>query len=82
MAAIRSFCLLLLIATVGVVSCVLDDRFSIIDELESLDIEEEIDTEGPVVPSWFINERDGKVLVNVDSFGAAGDGISDDTEVH
>ncbi|KAI4302107.1 hypothetical protein MLD38_037893 [Melastoma candidum] len=80
MADTCSCCLLLLIATAGVAGCVRGDRFSIIDELETLDIEEDFDTEVPVVPSWFINERDGKTLVNVDSFGAAGDGITDDTQ--
>lgn len=82
MSTIGALCLGLLIATAGVVSFILDDKFSIIEELERLRIEEEIDMERSVVPSWFTNQRDGKVLVNVDSFGAIGDGISDDTKVH
>ncbi|TYI94258.1 hypothetical protein E1A91_D02G190800v1 [Gossypium mustelinum] len=54
------------------------DKFNILGELEDLDIAEE-DMELFEDPSW-ISERGGKVLVNVDSFGAVGDGVSDDTE--
>ncbi|PPS15955.1 hypothetical protein GOBAR_AA04632 [Gossypium barbadense] len=54
------------------------DKFNILGELEDLDIAEE-DMELFEGPSW-ISERGGKVLVNVDSFGAVGDGVSDDTE--
>lgn len=32
------------------------------------------------LPSWS-SERGSKVLVNVDGFGAVGDGVSDDTKV-
>lgn len=39
------------------------------DELDLIDL-----------PSWTVG-RGHKVLVNVDSFGAAGDGVSDDTKV-
>lgn len=55
-------------------------KFSILEEFESLHFEEEIEVEDANIPSR--SSRDGKVLVNVDSFGAAGDGISDDTQVH
>lgn len=49
--------------------------------LESFDIEEETEVEElSDIPSWR-SEHGGKVLVNIDSFGAAGDGESDDTEV-
>ncbi|OMO78244.1 Glycoside hydrolase, family 28 [Corchorus capsularis] len=56
----------------------LNDNFNILEELENLDIDEE-DVEPFEIPSW-TSERGGKVLVNVDSFGAVGDGVSDDTE--
>lgn len=56
-----------------------DDKFSIIEELKNLQIEE--DDEVDHFEAW-TNERGVKVMVNVDSFGAAGDGISDDTQVH
>ncbi|KAK9277548.1 hypothetical protein L1049_007093 [Liquidambar formosana] len=48
-------------------------------ELASLDIEEENDVEFFEIPSW-TSERGAKVLVNVDGFGAVGDGVSDDTQ--
>lgn len=50
-------------------------------ELESFEIDEENDVELFDTPSW-TSERGGKVLVNVDSFGAVGDGVSDDTQVN
>ncbi|XP_050207132.1 probable polygalacturonase At1g80170 isoform X2 [Mercurialis annua] len=55
------------------------DKFSILEELESFEVDEENDVELFDTPSW-TSERGGKVLVNVDSFGAAGDGVSDDTQ--
>ncbi|OMO76680.1 Glycoside hydrolase, family 28 [Corchorus olitorius] len=64
----------LLIGIYGVAGNMLNDNFNILEELENLDINEE-----DVEPSW-TSERGGKVLVNVDSFGAVGDGVSDDTE--
>lgn len=48
-------------------------------ELQSFDIYEEVDIEAFEMPSW-TNPNAGRVLVNVDSFGAVGDGISDDTQ--
>lgn len=70
----------------------LHDNIAIFDELESLDIEDDNDFESMEfedendfdifdIPSW-TSERGGKVLVNVDSFGAVGDGVSDDTQVN
>ncbi|XWS22610.1 hypothetical protein CRYUN_Cryun29cG0051000 [Craigia yunnanensis] len=54
------------------------DNFNILGELEDLDIAEE-DAELFEIPSW-TSECGGKVLVTVDSFGAVGDGVSDDTQ--
>ncbi|KHG22316.1 hypothetical protein F383_04489 [Gossypium arboreum] len=67
-----------LLITHAVGGNMLYDKFNILGELEDLDIAEE-DMELFEGPSW-ISERGGKVLVNVDSFGAVGDGVSDDTE--
>ncbi|KAL5759840.1 hypothetical protein ACOSP7_018352 [Xanthoceras sorbifolium] len=55
------------------------DNIVMLEELESLEIEEDNEVELFDVPSW-MSERGGKVLVNVDSFGAVGDGVSDDTQ--
>ncbi|CAH1414966.1 unnamed protein product [Lactuca virosa] len=44
-------------------------------EDKSLKIEDDSD-----LPSWSGDERGVRVLVNVDSFGAVGDGVSDDTK--
>ncbi|XP_030480822.1 probable polygalacturonase At1g80170 [Cannabis sativa] len=50
------------------------------DELESRDIiEEENDFDFFDIPSW-TSVRGSKILVNVDSFGAVGDGVADDTQ--
>ncbi|EXB82576.1 putative polygalacturonase [Morus notabilis] len=71
----------LLIASYGVAGKKVRDDIGMLDELEeSFDIEEEDnDFNFFDIPPWK-SERGGKVLVNVDSFGAAGDGISDDTQ--
>ncbi|XP_054810066.1 probable polygalacturonase At1g80170 isoform X2 [Prosopis cineraria] len=51
-----------------------------LEELGSLDVEEEEnEVELSEIPSWN-SERGAKVLVNVDSFGAVGNGESDDTQ--
>ncbi|KAK2977498.1 hypothetical protein RJ640_016126 [Escallonia rubra] len=47
--------------------------------LENLDMEEGDEIDHFELPSW-TSERGSKVLVNVDGFGAVGDGISDDTQ--
>lgn len=74
----------LLIAAHGVAGSMMYDNIGMLEELkslEALDIEdEENEVELSDIPSWR-SERGGKVLVNIDSFGAAGDGESDDTEV-
>lgn len=75
------FLLSLLIAAHGVSGNVLCDQIGKQDEFESLDIEEEEnEVELSEIPSWN-SERGAKVLVNVDSFGAVGNGESDDTQV-
>ncbi|XWS63677.1 hypothetical protein CRYUN_Cryun06bG0122100 [Craigia yunnanensis] len=68
----------LLIAAYGVAGNILYDNFDILRELEDVEIGEE-DAELFEIPSW-TSERGGNVLVNVDSFGAVGDGVSDDTQ--
>lgn len=62
----------------GSMTC--DNNIGMVEELNNLDIEEENEVEFSDIPSW-TSERGGKVLVNVDSFGAAGDGETDDTSV-
>ncbi|PSS13594.1 Polygalacturonaseprecursor [Actinidia chinensis var. chinensis] len=56
----------------------LSDDVVVLGELESLEIEGD-DVELFDYPSW-TSERGSKVLVNVDGFGAVGDGVSDDTQ--
>ncbi|MED6150757.1 hypothetical protein PIB30_075601 [Stylosanthes scabra] len=68
----------LLIAAHGVTGTLTCDNIAMLDELTNMDTEEN-EIELSDIPSW-TSERGGKVLVNVDSFGAAGDGESDDTE--
>ncbi|KAL1327529.1 probable polygalacturonase At1g80170 isoform X2 [Arachis ipaensis] len=70
--------LCLLIAAHGVTGTLTCDNIAMLDELANMDTEEN-EIELSDIPSW-TSERGGKVLVNVDSFGAAGDGESDDTE--
>ncbi|XP_030545033.2 probable polygalacturonase At1g80170 isoform X1 [Rhodamnia argentea] len=69
----------LLIIVHGAANKIEYQKYSILEELESLRVEEENEVEDANVPSWS-SQYGGKVLVNVDSFGAAGDGISDDTQ--
>jgi galacturan 1,4-alpha-galacturonidase len=61
-------------------SMMCDNNFGMLEELNNLDTEEENEVELSDIPSW-TSERGGKVLVNVDSFGAVGNGEADDTEV-
>ncbi|KAJ6332552.1 hypothetical protein OIU77_008591 [Salix suchowensis] len=72
-------CLGLLILVNGAAENLVYNRFAMLEELESFEIDEEDDVGLFDIPSW-TSERGGKVLVNVDSFGAVGDGISDDTQ--
>ncbi|KAG6756786.1 polygalacturonase [Populus alba x Populus x berolinensis] len=69
----------LLILVNGVAENLVYSNFAMLEELESFEIDDEDDVELFDIPSW-TSERGGKVLVNVDSFGAVGDGISDDTQ--
>lgn len=72
--------LVMLIAVYGVAENMVYDDIGMFDELESFDIEEDNEMDVFEIPSW-TSERGSKVLVNVDSFGAIGDGVSDDTQV-
>uniref|UniRef100_A0A6M2EQJ4 endo-polygalacturonase n=1 Tax=Populus davidiana TaxID=266767 RepID=A0A6M2EQJ4_9ROSI len=69
----------LLILVNGVAENLVYSNFAMLEELESFEIDDEDDVELFDIPSW-TSERGGQVLVNVDSFGAVGDGISDDTQ--
>lgn len=71
---------LLLLAAHGRVEYSQDDKLNILEELESWDVEDYNEVEDSAKAFWK-SERGAKVLVNVDSFGAAGNGISDDTKV-
>lgn len=70
----------MLIVVYGVAGNMVYGNIGILDELESFDIEEDDEVNVFEIPSW-TSERGSKVLVNVDSFGAIGDGVSDDTQV-
>lgn len=70
----------MLIVVYGVAGNMVYGNIGILDELESFDIEEDDEVNVFKIPSW-TSERGSKVLVNVDSFGAIGDGVSDDTQV-
>lgn len=74
----------MLIIAYGVSGSIMPDSdIDMIKELESFDIEEEDDNavDSYTVPVWR-SERGSKVLMNVDSFDAVGDGVTDDTMVH
>ena len=69
----------LLLVVRGIAGSNLSDDVAVLGELENLEIEGD-DVELFDYPSW-TSERGSKVLVNVDGFGAVGDGVSDDTQV-
>ncbi|KAF3431246.1 hypothetical protein FNV43_RR25976 [Rhamnella rubrinervis] len=69
----------LFIAVYGVAGNMAYDNMGMLGELESLDMEEENDVDLFEIPS-LTSERGNKVLVNVESFGAVGDGVSDNTQ--
>ncbi|XP_010552650.1 PREDICTED: probable polygalacturonase At1g80170 [Tarenaya hassleriana] len=72
--------LLMIIAAYGAAGKTVYDNVDILGDLENLDVpEDDIDVELFDLPS-FNSQHSGKNLVNVDSFGAAGDGVSDDTQ--
>ncbi|KAL2467589.1 Pectin lyase-like superfamily protein [Forsythia ovata] len=56
-------------------------EFEVLGDLENLDVEENGEDEFDFLewPSWK-SDHGNKVLVNVDAFGAVGNGISDDTQ--
>jgi len=58
----------------GVAEHMVHEKFSMLVELESVDIYEEDVLEDFIMPSWS-SERGGRVPVTVDSFGTAGDGL-------
>lgn len=72
----------LLITAHGTAEYELQDNIAMFAELESFDIYEEIEDEVEAfgMPSW-TSSNAARFLVNVDSFGAIGDGTTDDTQV-
>ncbi|XP_044480683.1 probable polygalacturonase At1g80170 [Mangifera indica] len=69
----------LLIAAHAAAGNIVLDNIVMLGELENLDIEEDDEVELFDMP-YMISTRGSKVLVNVDSFGAVGDGVADDTQ--
>ncbi|KAL2926500.1 Polygalacturonase [Bienertia sinuspersici] len=69
----------LLITAHGTAEYELNDNIAMLGELESFDVYEEDEIDTFEMPSW-TSANSANVLVNVDSFGAAGDGTSDDTQ--
>ncbi|KAI7725357.1 hypothetical protein M8C21_029705 [Ambrosia artemisiifolia] len=79
MVFISVFVMLLLVHVSAHVEDILSDNFyHVFGEVENLEFEDD-EIELFDLPSWS-SQRGGKILVNVDSFGAAGDGVSDDTK--
>lgn len=72
------FCLL--IPAYGVAGNLLYDSIDMLWEFENLDVAEEAEEELFDVPSW-TSRSAKKGFLNVDDFGAVGDGVSDDTQV-
>ncbi|KVI05655.1 Glycoside hydrolase, family 28 [Cynara cardunculus var. scolymus] len=70
--------LVMLLLVNGTAENSLSDTFDIFGELESLDLEDD-EIEFSDLPSWS-SQHGSKILVNVDTFGAAGDGVTDDTK--
>ncbi|KAK9108102.1 hypothetical protein Syun_024113 [Stephania yunnanensis] len=56
-----------------------DEKFMLGDLEEIFNIEDDIEGDFLGIPGWS-SERGAKVLVNVDTFGAVGDGTTDDTK--
>jgi len=74
---------LLMVASYGATGKMLFKELDILGKLENLDVPED-DIEDDVTFfdfSSFTSQYSGKNLVNVDSFNASGDGVSDDTQV-
>ncbi|KAK6930994.1 Glycoside hydrolase, family 28 [Dillenia turbinata] len=68
----------LLMTVSGIIGTSLSDNLATLGELVDPEIEVD-DTELTEIQSW-TSQCGGEVLVNVDSFGAVGDGVSDDTQ--
>lgn len=81
MEALLVIFLSLLITVHGIAEHGLHEKVSMLEELENFDIyeEDEDEIEDLGMSSWS-TESTGHVLVNVDSFGAVGDGVTDDTQ--
>lgn len=54
------------------------DRFQVSSKLEDFEVQREFEFEDLL---FWESDHSSKVLVNVDAFGAVGDGESDDTQV-
>ncbi|KAJ9176374.1 hypothetical protein P3X46_011693 [Hevea brasiliensis] len=63
----------------AVAGSVVYNNIGMLEELERFEIDEENGVELSDTPSW-TSERGRRVLVNVDSFGAVADGVSDHTQ--
>ena len=70
----------LLITAHGSAEYELHSKMAMLRELESFDVYEGDEIDDFEEPSW-TSSNGARVLVNVDSFGAVGDGNSDDTQV-
>lgn len=70
---------MLLLVHGSVEESVSSDTFDVFGELEHFDLEDD-EIESEDLTSWS-SQHGSKILVNVDSFGAAGDGVADDTKV-
>lgn len=73
--------LVMLLLVNGTFGNSLSDTFDVFHKFENLDLEDD-EIEFLHLPPWSTSQHGSKILVNVDSFGAAGDGVSDDTKVN
>ncbi|KAG5390577.1 hypothetical protein IGI04_032118 [Brassica rapa subsp. trilocularis] len=74
---------ILMVTAYGVAAKMVYTDLDILEKLENFDIpEDDADDYDTKLFDWpsFTSRSSGKNLVNVDTFGAAGDGISDDTQ--
>ncbi|XP_043706687.1 probable polygalacturonase At1g80170 [Telopea speciosissima] len=72
--------LFLLIAANGAAEYSIYKDIAMLEKFEELTVDrDELEEEFFDIPGW-TSQHGGKVLVNVDAFGAVGDGISDDTQ--
>ena len=75
---------ILMVTAYGVAAKMVYTDLDILEKLENFDIpEDDADDYDTKLFDWpsFTSRSSGKNLVNVDTFGAAGDGVSDDTQV-